>query len=160
MDDIETRHLAFAEAVTGKDKSARVLRVIRCGCRTIVAAAYAWSDGRRYLWIPPHPMRMAETGRFIDVPAVVAGLDDGDHWQTATICRCGNGTLLSCHGTNAGGFPDGVVVVRYSTKESSEAFEVGEAVASWSLEGTVETELLPGLMVRHLGRATTATVAP
>lgn len=159
-DDDKARLLAFADALTRKDGTTRRLRVLRCDCRTIIATAHAWSDGRRYLWIPGHPMRIAGTGRFAPVAPVVVGLDDGDHWQTATICKCGNGTILSCHGTNAAEYPEGVVAVRFSTGEADSGFQVGEAVATWSLKGTTDKAVLPGLMARQLGRATTATVAP
>lgn len=150
---------AFGVGVTSKDRRARELTAVYCRCKRTIARAYTWHDGRRYLWIPAHPIRSSETGRFILVPPQIFDLD-GDPWAHAAVCRCGDGFLFSGSTTLAQLFPDGYIYVGHTHRgRETTAFAAGEAAAGFSFTGTTEAELLPGLVLRRLGRATTATVA-
>lgn len=136
------------------------LRVASCECGKQVATVYRWRDGRRYAWVPSHPMRLTGTGRFVRTPPLVIGLDDGPWEPQLRVCRCGRGFLLSARTTNATDYPEGAIYARFSPGDRDTAAAAGDAVVGWRLAGVAVERIADGLHLVRLGKGTTATLTP
>lgn len=165
----QSQQRALVQAIRSRDPRAREAVTLRCACRRSIGKVYLW-NGQQWLWMNASRLRLSETGRVISAPEWLVPLNDfPQHWWDIRVCRCGAGTLLSCHGIatclEASGRPAGInlshgyLVQRYSLlKDSDDAVGAGEIVLSFMVDGTSERRVGSGPWVRRLGKAFAGTV--
>ena len=154
----------IADAISGRDPSARLLWTLWCDCgsQRSLAGVYAWTDGKRYLWIPGTRMRRAESGRFVTHQRHSVDVD-GEPWDDveAVVCRhCQTGYLFANQPIP---WPKGWLVSRYDDIDEHPvewSKRIGHAVVSFPFDPDLATNPIQGLFVVRLGRGVFGAVAP
>jgi len=150
--------LEVCAAIVAQAPVAYLLSTVRCDCSRALGHLYRYRDAR-FLWVPRQRMRTAGA-RFVWQAPRLVGLDEQEAWAALLVCPARN--CEAAHlatGRPLGPQPAGTVVgVRFGDDDSRGA--AGDSVYLFALDGTEQTEVVRGLVLRRLGSPRHATITP